>query len=57
MNIETAIDKAGSINALSRILGVTRQAVQSYRTHGLPLPRLNQLKNLRPEWFTPKGVK
>lgn len=43
MNIETAIKRAGSVSALARILGVTRQAVQQYRVSGLPAPRLEQL--------------
>lgn len=51
MNIHTAIRRAGSVSALARILGCTRQAVQQFRTSGLPAARVEQLEKLRPEWF------
>jgi len=51
MNIQTALGYAGSKTALAKILGVTRQAIQSYCVYGLPVPRVEQLKQLRPEWF------
>ncbi len=51
MDIETAIKRAGSISALARILGVTRQAVQQFRTTGIPSGRVADLREKRPEWF------
>lgn len=51
MDANTAIKKAGSVCALARILGVTRQAVQQYRRSGLPDARVDQLRLARPEWF------
>jgi hypothetical protein len=51
MNIFDALNHAGSKNALAKILGVTRQAIQSYCVSGLPQARVEQLKQLRPEWF------
>jgi len=55
MDIFKAIDKAGSVSALARILGVSRQAVQQYRQAGFPAARLKQLRQLRPEWFRKNG--
>jgi predicted transcriptional regulator len=52
MNAQQAIEKAGSVMALARILGVKRQAVQQYRTRGLPDARVQQLREKRPEWFS-----
>lgn len=52
MDIHSAIARAGSVMALARILGVRRQAVQQYRKNGLPADRLEQLRGLRPEWFS-----
>lgn len=51
MNIFEALNHAGSKNALAKILGVTRQAIQAYCVSGLPRPRVEQLRQLRPEWF------
>lgn len=51
MDINTAIERAGSVSALARLLGVKRQAVQQYRLSGLPAPRERQLKELKPAWF------
>lgn len=52
LNAQQAVDKAGSIMALARILEVTRQAVQQYVKRGvLPAKRVLQLMELRPEWF------
>ncbi len=48
---QECIDKAGGVNALAQLLGVTRQAVQQFRVKGLPPRRLLQLMELRPEWF------
>lgn len=44
MNLDTAIRRAGSINKLAALLGVTRQAVQSYRKHGIPEHRQKTLQ-------------
>ena len=51
LTIESAIEKAGSVMALARLLGVSRQAVQQYRKKGLPASRCLQLMSDRPEWF------
>jgi predicted transcriptional regulator len=51
MNANEAIQKAGSVSGLARILGVTRQAVQQYRKTGIPGRRELELMALRPEWF------
>ena len=49
MDKQTAITLAGSQSELSRILGITRAAVNHWKT--IPLLRLYQLKELRPDWF------
>ncbi len=54
MDIKTAIERAGSVSALARVLGVSRQAVQQYRESGLPTAREYQLYEARPEWFITK---
>lgn len=51
MDIDIALQKAGSVSALARILNVTRQAVQQFRRVGLPEKQVEKLKQLRPEWF------
>lgn len=50
MDKSFAIAKAGSISALARILGVSRQAVQQW---GSELPELQRyrLREARPKWF------
>lgn len=50
MKTQTAIKLAGSKLALARILGINRQAIQSWSEMVPPL-RVYQLKELRPEWF------
>lgn len=46
MKYETALKRAGSINKLAALLGVTRQAVQHYRKQGeIPEGRLVQLRD------------
>lgn len=56
MDINKAIKKAGSISALARLLGVTRQAVQGYVLRGLPQDRAKQLRQMgRGEWAHTKG--
>lgn len=58
MDITTAIEKAGSITALARTLGVTRQAVQQFRKTGvLPPGRVLQLMREHPGWFKKPRVK
>lgn len=52
---EVAIEKAGSVMALARMLGVKRQAVQQWRIRGIPADRCIELFALRPEWFKSKG--
>lgn len=56
MTGKEAIDKAGSVSALARILGVSRQAVQQWRWRGLPDDRKQCLRELRPEWFIQQPV-
>jgi DNA-binding transcriptional regulator YdaS (Cro superfamily) len=56
MNITIAIKKAGSVSALARILGVSRQAVQQFRSVGLPAARVDTLREARPEWFSSKSM-
>lgn len=52
MKPNTAIKRAGSITALARVLGVTRQAVQQFAKSGkLPDERVQQLRLKHPEWF------
>ena len=54
-----AIQKAGSAYRLALILGIKKQAVSKWGLsddgrEDVPIPakRLEQLKKLRPEWFT-----
>jgi predicted transcriptional regulator len=49
MNIEKAIELAGTKAALARLLGVTRGAVSQWAK--LPNGRLYQLMVIKPEWF------
>lgn len=49
MDKEIAITLAGSQSELARILGITRAAVNHWKT--IPQLRIYQLKELRPEWF------
>ncbi len=51
MNIQKAIELAGSQSKLARILGVSRAVVHSWTKRSLPEMRIWQLKVLRPEWF------
>jgi hypothetical protein len=50
MDKETAIELAGSIPNLARILGVSRSAVYGWGA-SLPERHVWHLKLLRPEWF------
>jgi len=45
----SAIELAGSVTALARLLGVSKSAVSQWRA--IPQGRVWQLKCLRPEWF------
>jgi len=56
MTADDAITKAGSVTALARLLGIKRQAVQQFRTKGIPPKRTLQLMELRPEWFKKRKV-
>lgn len=55
-----AVSKAGSAYRLALILGIKKQAVSkwgrqedgSYIDVPVPSKRIEQLKKLRPEWFT-----
>jgi DNA-binding transcriptional regulator YdaS (Cro superfamily) len=49
MDKQTAIKLAGSQSKLARILGISRGAVFQWKS--IPLLRIYQLKELRPEWF------
>jgi len=49
MDKQKAITLAGSQSELARILGITRAAVNHWKT--IPPLRIYQLKELRPEWF------
>jgi DNA-binding transcriptional regulator YdaS (Cro superfamily) len=49
MDKQTAITLAGSQSKLARILGIERSAVHQWKK--IPLLRIYQLKELRPEWF------
>ena len=50
MNKQFFIQKAGSINKLSAILGINRQAITKWKDQ-IPEGRIWQLRVLRPEWF------
>mgnify|MGYP003335094553 FL=1 len=50
MKKETAIYLAGSANQLAKLLGINRAAISQWGDE-IPIKRLEQLKNLRPEWF------
>jgi DNA-binding transcriptional regulator YdaS (Cro superfamily) len=49
MDKQKAITLAGSQSELARILGITRAAVNHWKT--IPTGRLYQLMVLKPEWF------
>jgi biotin operon repressor len=49
MTKQEAIEKAGSQAELARILGVSRGAVFHWKH--IPLLRIYQLKEKKPEWF------
>jgi DNA-binding transcriptional regulator YdaS (Cro superfamily) len=49
MDKQTAVKLAGSQSELARILGIKRAAVSHWVK--IPLLRIYQLKELRPQWF------
>jgi DNA-binding transcriptional regulator YdaS (Cro superfamily) len=49
MDKQTAITLAGSQSELAKIFGITRAAVNHWKT--MPKLRIYQLKELRPNWF------
>lgn len=50
METKVAIEKAGSAMALSRLLGISRQAISQWGER-IPQAREWQLRAYRPEWF------
>jgi hypothetical protein len=50
MTKQQAIELAGTAMALSKILGIQRQAISQWGDE-IPPARLWQLKMLRPKWF------
>ena len=50
MDKQTAIEKAGSVTELAKLLGIKREAIYQWGTQ-VPKARVWQLKILRPEWF------
>jgi len=50
MDKQKAITLAGSQSELARILGISRAAVNNWKT--IPTGRLYQLMVLRPDWFS-----
>lgn len=50
MKAQEAIDKAGSVTALARLLRITPAAVSQWGEQ-VPELRQYQLRELRPEWF------
>lgn len=56
MNKETAIYFAGNANKLAKLLGINRAAISQWGAQ-IPLKRLEQLKQLKPEWFDTLIVK
>lgn len=49
-----AIALAGSLSALSKVLGITPAAVSQWKS--IPELRLMQLKNLKPDWFNDRPL-
>ena len=49
MTKEQAIQSAGSVLELSKLLGISRPAIYQWKT--IPKMRLFQLQALKPEWF------
>jgi len=51
MKTQIAIDLAGGVTALARLLGITRPAIYQWGGE-VPTARVWQLRALKPEWFT-----
>lgn len=56
MKTETAIKLAGTSAELARILGLSRAAISQW-PDDVPLLRVYQLKEKKPEWFTQESQK
>lgn len=56
MKTETAIQLAGSSAELARILGLSRAAISQW-PEDVPLLRVYQLREKKPEWFTQESKK
>jgi len=54
MTKSEAIRLAGSKSALSRVLGISRQAINLWPGERIPPLRVYQLRERRPEWFVRK---
>ena len=50
MDKQTAIKKAGGVQALATLLEITHQAIYAWRDQ-VPKTQLKLLRLLRPEWF------
>lgn len=51
MKKQDAVDKAGGVNALAEVFGISPSAVSQW-TDELPEGRVWQLRVIRPTWFT-----
>jgi hypothetical protein len=51
MDKKTAIQLAGGVLALAKLLGISRPAIYQWKDQ-VPKMRVFQLKTLRPEWFS-----
>lgn len=52
MKKSVAIEKAGSQEALAKLLGITQQSVNKWK-EDIPDLREYQLREKKPEWFKP----
>jgi hypothetical protein len=52
MKKQDAINKAGSVTALAKILGISAPAISMWG-EDVPQARVWQLKAIKPEWFLP----
>lgn len=53
MDTDKAIQLAGSIRELAAVLGLTTQAIYAWGPT-VPKLRMYELRELRPQWFSPK---
>jgi len=51
MNKAEAIQRAGSVAELARLLGITTNAISNWQDGVIPKAREWQLRLLKPEWF------